>query len=273
MPSPSEVLSPDAVAFYRATMDRLDERGIPFLVGGAYAYARFTGIVRQTKDFDLFLLREDLEAAFDALAGPECETEITCPHWLAKAHCGACSIDLIFATGNGVSRVDEAWFRRAREGTALGRDVLLCSPEDMIWTKAFIQERERYDGADVAHLILKADLDWRLLMDQFRPHWRVLLSHLLLFDFAYPSERDRIPPWVMEDLLFRARLERRQPEPQERVCNGTLLSRAQYLVDTEEWGFTDGRLQPHANLSRADVRHWTAMIDADVRPNGASGED
>jgi hypothetical protein len=42
-------------AFYVRVMTRLTEAGIPFLVGGAFALARFTGIERNTKDFDLFV--------------------------------------------------------------------------------------------------------------------------------------------------------------------------------------------------------------------------
>ena len=30
----------------------------------------------------------------------------------------------------------------------------------MIWSKAFIMERERYDGADIAHLIWRAGASW-----------------------------------------------------------------------------------------------------------------
>ncbi len=59
----------------------------------------------------------------------------------------------------------------------------------MIWSKAFIMERERYDGADIAHLILACgrDLDWRRLLGRFGRRWRVLLSHLVLFGFVYPG--------------------------------------------------------------------------------------
>ena len=61
----------------------------------------------------------------------------------------------------------------------------------MIWTKAFVMERERYDGGDVAHLLLKCSeqLDWHRLVSRFDSHWRVLLSHLILFGYIYPSEK------------------------------------------------------------------------------------
>jgi len=46
-------------------------------------------------------------------------------------------------------------------------------------------ERERYDGADIAHILRAraADLDWERLLERFAGHWHVLLSHLILFEY------------------------------------------------------------------------------------------
>jgi hypothetical protein len=46
----------------------------------------------------------------------------------------------------------------------------------------------------------------------------------------------------MAELVRRLRVEQRQPPPRLAVCLGSLLSRNQYLVDTEPWGYRDGRL-------------------------------
>ena len=66
-------------------------------------------------------------------------------------------------------------------------------------------ERERFDGADVMHLFLACaeKLDWARLVRRFGSHWRVLLAHLCLFGFMYPSERNRIPAWIMAGLMGR----------------------------------------------------------------------
>ena len=47
-------IDPTAWAFYRRTMNLLNEASIPFLVGGAYALARYSAVERHTKDFDSF---------------------------------------------------------------------------------------------------------------------------------------------------------------------------------------------------------------------------
>ena len=49
--------------------------------------------------------------------------------------------------------------------------------------------------------------------------------------------------------------------PQERVCQGTLLSRAQYLVDIDDWRYADARLKPPVSMSEQQVQRWTAAID------------
>src|SRR5262249_16447077 len=148
-------------------------------------------------------------------------------------------VDVIFSSGNAVAAVDDGWFANAVPGEVLGMPARLVPAEEMIWQKAFIQERERYDGADIAHLVRACDLDWRRLPSPFGPHWRLLLSQLVTFGFVYPSERDRVPEWVMSDLLARLQAELTGPPPEERVCRGTLLSREQYLIDVKRWGYID----------------------------------
>ena len=252
-----------ARAFYLRTLDLLAKSGIPFLVGGAYALNHYTGIERHTKDFDLFVRREQYGDVMDVLGKSGIATELTFPHWLGKASCEHGCIDVIFSSGNGLAQVDEGWFTHAVAGSVLGVAARLCPPEEMIWSKAFITERERYDGADIMHLLLACAerLDWRRLLARFDPHWRVLLSYLNLFGFVYPSERARIPAWVMTDLIERLRRELRSPAPARRVCQGTLLSREQYLTDVGMWGFEDARVTVAGSMTVDEVAHWTRAID------------
>ncbi len=126
-------------------------------------------------------------------------------------------------------------------------------------------ERERYDGADIAHLLHAnaEQIDWDGLLERFGDHWRVLLAHLTLFGYIYPGERDRVPHWVMNRLLARLATEVRQPPAQDpHICAGTLLSREQYLHDVEQLGYVDGRLTPASTMTPEDVAVWTEAIPA-----------
>jgi hypothetical protein len=253
--------------FYYRSMRMLNQARVPFLVGGAFALGRYTGIVRDTKDVDLFVRPEDCRRALEALAAGGCQTELTFPHWLGKAFCGEYFADIIFSSGNGTARVDDGWFEHAVDAEILGLPVKLCPVEETIWSKAYVMERERYDGADIAHLLRAraAGLDWPRLLKLFGPHWRVLLSHLVLFGFIYPSERAQIPARVMRELLRRLEAETSEPAPAERVCHGTLLSREQYLVDVERWRYQDARLIPTGNMTAEQTRLWTAAIDEEKK--------
>jgi hypothetical protein len=259
------VLSPETRAFYRHAIQALREARLPFLIGGAYALAFYTGIIRHTKDLDVFVRPEDAARTLDHLATMGCRTELTFSHWLGKAYWGDDFVDVIFSSGNGIVRVDDAWFAHAPSGDVLGETVRLCPAEETIWSKSYIVERERYDGADINHLLraLGANLDWPRLLGRFGPHWRVLLSHLVLYGFAYPAEREHVPGWVMEKLLRRLEEELHSPPPDRRVCLGTLLSREQYLIDVEQWDYEDARLAPRGPMTAADIGRWTAAINSE----------
>jgi len=253
----------DAMGFYARTLEALNRADMPFLVGGGAALAHYTAVARDTKDLDIFVRRTQYEAVMEVLASAGCHIELTFPHWLGKATCQYGYVDVIFNSGNGIAAVDDGWFQHSTPGTAFGLPVRLCPVEETIWSKAFIMERERYDAADVMHLILaRAEkMDWVRLVTRFGPHWRVLFSHLCLFGFIYPSERDRIPEWVMKDFITRLQQEMRTAAPAEKTCQGTLLSREQYLIDVQRWGLEDARNSNASSMTPRDVALWTDAID------------
>ncbi len=227
--------------FYHRALEKLIRAKLPFLVGGAYAFGCYTGITRDTQDFDVFVRPRDAQAILMALAAAGYETEMTDPVWLGKAFHNGDLVDIMFSSGNGIATVDDEWFQHAVGGGLMGVPIRLIPVEEMIWSKGFVMTRERYDGADVAHLIhARAErLDWQRLLRRFGPDWRVLFNHLLLFGYIYPSEQARIPGWVMQELTRRLEGEIANPPPAENVCRGPLLSSSQFQIDVEKWGYQD----------------------------------
>ena len=255
--------TPDTAELYRTALDMLNRSGVPYMVGGTYAFQYYAGISRTTKDFDIFVRPRDAQRILDILNRAGFKTEIAFSHWLAKAHHGDKFIDVIYSSGNAVAEVDDEWFAHAVNEEVLGVPVKLCPPEEMIWSKALIMERERYDGADVAHIFRHCSglLNWDRLLRRFAGNWRVLFSHLVLFGFIYPGERALIPSAVMKDLASRLAAELDAPTRNSKVCQGTLLSREQYLVDLDEWGYEDARLAPRGSMTEEQIAVWTAAID------------
>lgn len=237
----------------------LHERGIQFLVGGTFAFTQYTGVVRPTKDLDLFVTQDDLERTLRALRDAGFETSVPFPHWLAKAKNAELAMDLIFSSGNGVARVDADWFRFAAEVPLYGIPVKVSPIEELIWSKSFVMERERFDGADVTHLLRARGhvIDWPRLIARYGDYRLVLAAHLLLFRFAY-SDADRlIPAWVFEQVL--ADLTPPLCDPEQPTCFGTLYSREQYLADVSQLGYADARLV-RGHMTAEPLAIWTAAI-------------
>jgi hypothetical protein len=258
-PTQSMVDTPSRV-FYREAMEMLNRAGVPFLVGGSFAFIHQSGIDRSTKDLDLFVRPEDVHKLLEAAAGAGYQPDLVHSHWLAKIRSRDSFIDVIFNSGNGMARVDDEWFAHSRVREVLGMEVRIAPAEESLWSKAFVMERERFDGADVAHIILMHGdkLDWTRVLDRFGPMWRVLLAHLTLYGFIFPSARSKVPVWLMEELLNRIRAEIGSPDAEDPVCYGTLLSWSQYLGDVLAGSFRDARIRPYGTLSAEEVVRWTA---------------
>lgn len=253
----------DTHTFYRDVLSTLSGEGVPFLLGGGYAMRHWTGISRDSKDLDLFVRPDDCERVLHRMDKRGYLTARPFPHWLAKIYCEDLYVDVIFNSGNGLTRVDDGWFDHAVDGRLLGVNVKISPAEETLWSKAFVIERERCDAADVAHLIrARGDkLGWRRLIDRFADNARVLFAHVILFGFIYPGESDKVPGWVMNELFERSQNEKVDNKD---LCRGTLLSRAQFLVDLERWGYKDARTELGVMRPSA-VDIWTAAI-ADSKP-------
>ena len=249
--------------FYREVMVTLNQAQIPFLVGGGHALERYTGVVRHVKDLDIFVRRRHLDSVFAALARAGYKTELCFPHWLGKVSSGKQFVDIIFSSGNGICTVDDDWFEHAVAAELFDVPVRLCPVEETIWCKAFVMERERYDGADIAHIFRACGqhLDWPRLLRRFGAHWRVLLSCLILFGYIYPSDHSTLPEWVVQELVSRLDSEKGYPISRNRVCQGTLLSRIQYRYDVECWGYQDARQLPAGPMTSHEAAQWTAAAD------------
>src|SRR4029077_17616817 len=258
--STARAIHDPAAEFYIEAVRKLQDSGIPFLVGGAFAFSHYSHVPRDTKDIDVFVKPEDCSKVLEAFDRLGYQTEIPFPHWLGKIRGGEFFMDVIFASGNGVARVDDLWFDHATKASGLGVVTRLMPVEEMIWSKAFVQKRERFDGADVIHLLRETgpSLDWPRLLMRFGDNWRVLLSHLILFGFVYPDKRESVPAWVMDELIRRLGVSR--PRTDNDVCYGTLLSREQYLYDLERLRYRDSRAEPTGSMTGEQIAAWTAAI-------------
>lgn len=229
----------EQIKFYKEALELLNRNNIPYLIGGAFAIRQYTGITRNTKDIDLFCKAGDYQQVLKMFVDHDFQVEVTDARWLAKVYKEHYFIDVIFNTTNNLCPVDDSWFHQACQSKIFGVPVKCVAPEDLIWCKTYIQDRGRFDGADINHMILRRgkELDWKRLHDRLEQHWHLLLAQLLNFQFVYPSDRDIIPRWLIDELLRKAKEQFELPPSENKVCLGPIIDHSSYDVDIREWNY------------------------------------
>ena len=128
-------VEPHVRVFYQRVLRALVEDGIPFVVCGSYAMHHHTGLVRVTRDLDLGVRPVDVDRTLDALRSRGFPTKVAFAHWLAKVFDAEASlfVDVIWSSGNGISRVDEHFFEAATEGVLaiLAREYPEVTPANL----------------------------------------------------------------------------------------------------------------------------------------------
>ncbi|HEX2921756.1 MAG TPA: nucleotidyltransferase [Bacteroidales bacterium] len=230
----------EAHVFYKEALELLNNSGANYMLGGAFAFFHYTGIFRDTKDLDVFCKSTEYPKIIKFFSELGFKTELTDIRWLAKVFKNDYYIDIIFDTVNHICTVDDTWYEFSVKAEFSGLKVHLIPPEELIWAKIYVQNRERFDGADVNHLILKTGktLDWKRLLSRFEQHWHLLLSQLIIFQFVYPSDfHEIIPKWLFDELISRANEQYDLPPSVERICRGPIIDQTQYSTDIKEWNY------------------------------------
>jgi Nucleotidyl transferase of unknown function (DUF2204) len=226
----------EQVGLFRDVLQALERSGVPYAVSGAFALRQHTGICRQTKDLDLFVTAPNCAAALECLRQEDMECDVTDPVWLAKARRGEHFVDLITGMSNGLIVVEDSWIERARPAVVYGVTTRVLAPEELVASKIFVARRERFDGADVAHVIYGTyrNFDWQREMELVGEHWEVLLWSLVLFRYVYPAHSHYVPTEIWRELLRRFDAEIRNPNPEAKF-RGSLIDDNMFAIDVNEW--------------------------------------
>lgn len=226
----------DRVELFHDVLQLLERNRIPFAVSGAFSLRQHTGICRNTKDLDLFLTAGNSPAALCCLREAGMECEVTDPVWLSKAWRDGYFVDLITGMSNGVITVAESWIQRARPAVVYGVATRVLAPEELVASKIFVAKRERFDGADIAHVIYGTfgDFDWKRELELVGPHWEMLLWSLMLFRYVYPAHSHYVPSEIWCELLTRFTREVKDPNSHA-LFRGSLVDENMFAIDVDEW--------------------------------------
>jgi predicted nucleotidyltransferase len=224
-------------ALFREVLQFLEQKRIPFAVAGAFALQQHTGICRDTKDLDLFLTPANAALALEYLREEGFECEVCDPVWLFKAHRDGFFVDLITGMSNAAIVVDDSWIELATPATVQGVETRVLAAEELIASKLFIARRERFDGADIAHVIYgtQGKLDWQRIVRMAGEHWEILLWALVLFRYVYPAQTSYVPKDIWAGLVTRFQTVVTDPDSAAKF-RGSLVDDKQFAIDVNEWG-------------------------------------
>src|SRR6185312_9197707 len=234
------VFAPEQESLFREVIQLMEENRIPVVISGAFALHEHTGIWRDTKDLDFFLPPQEVGRALQVLEKDGFQTDIPDPIWLAKAHRNGFFVDLITGMSNGVVRVDYSWIRRASRSQVFGLSARVLAPEELIASKIFVTRRERFDGADICHVIygMRGNFDWQRLLHLVGEHWQMLFWALVLYQYVYPAHTNYVPKEIWEELLQRFKIEVEHPNNGVGF-RGSLIDEKMFAIDVTEWGMRD----------------------------------
>ena len=226
----------EQAVLFSGVLQALEDRQFPYAVSGAFALRQHTGICRFTKDLDLFLTAETATRVFPYLRERGFECDIVDPVWLAKARNGEFYVDLITGMSNGVIFVEDSWIQRAQPAVVYGVTTQVLAPEELVASKIFVDKRERFDGADIAHIIYGTYgcFDWKRELELVKENWELLLWSLMLFRYVYPACSHYVPKEIWRELLGRFERELANPDRKAKF-RGSLVDERMFAIDVNEW--------------------------------------
>jgi hypothetical protein len=219
-------------AVYQRVIEEIRAANVRVAFGGAFATAAYTGILRNTKDFDFYVLPEDREALQSAISRAGLTDYFDrLPYdrsWIYRASRGEIIVDAIWAMANQRATVDEHWLSHGPEFTIRGERLRAIPIEELIWSKLYVLQRERSDWGDVLNLIDAGaeSLEWDHLLRRLDADAPLLAGVLSVFAWLAPDRVSAVDPAVW------GRLSLDSPDPNPDPA----LSRARArLLDSRPW--------------------------------------
>ena len=226
----ADLITPDEWRVYKSALDSVRQAGARFMLGGAFGLAVYTNRWRDTKDLDLLVLPADREKIVKALTDSGfADLHERQPYdrgWIYRSIRDEFIVDVIWQMANRRAQVDENWFAHATRFELHSQELEIVPPEELLWHKLYVLQRERCDWPDVLNLLrtTSAKLDWKRLLERVGADAPLLAALLQVFIWLCPGRAKEIPPWVHQKLGL--------PAP-----NGSILEDKERisLLDTRPW--------------------------------------
>ena len=201
-----ERIPDDEWKIYRSAIDLLQREAIPFAIGGAFALAAYSNLLRNTKDLDFYILEADCPRVVDVFERAGLSdyygVEAYDRGWLYRGHRESVIVDAIWGMPNRRAKCTQRWMDGGPEVTVRGRQLRIIPPEELIFAKIFIVQRPRCDWPDIINLIFShgPQLDWDHLIRLLGPDVPLLRSILHTFCWLAPGRAQQLPGSLWESV-------------------------------------------------------------------------
>jgi hypothetical protein len=186
-------------AIYSRAIEAVRAAGVDFMLGGGFALAAFTGRWRDTKDIDLYIRPQDRDRVVKALASAGFKDYYDqLPYdrkWIYRSIRSGVIVDIIWSMANQRAQVDSLWFERAGTLELRGQKLLILPPEEFMWCKLYILQRDHCDWTDVFNLLHAVGhrLDWAHLINRLEEDAPLLKALLLVYGWLCPQGVLKLP--------------------------------------------------------------------------------
>ncbi len=203
---------------YRDAIDTVRATGVPFMLGGGFALASFTGRWRDTKDIDFYIKPQDREAVVAALGRAGfADYYGRLPYdrkWIYRSTRSDVIVDIIWSMANQRAQVDDLWLQRAGTLALRSRQLLVVSPEEFLWCKLYILQRDHCDWTDIFNVLYACgpEVDWEHLIWRLGEDVPLLRAVLTVYAWLCPSDVLSLPAGLWKRLrMTRPSAPRRAP--------------------------------------------------------------
>lgn len=220
-------------AVYACILHHACEEGIPFALGGGLALGYYTGHLRRSRDLDIYVspeYRERMKALVTRCG--LIDYFDTCAYdrgWIYRAHTDGIIVDTIWAMANRRTLVDEVWTSTGPMIQLCGQSFRVIPPEELIWSKLYVLQRDRCDWPDIMSLIYATGptLQWKHLLRRVGADLPLLRGLLSVFSWISPAKAAAMPAdvWTSLDLQ----------QPPHEAPDSCVESNRKDLLDTRPW--------------------------------------
>lgn len=196
---------------YAEVLRQTREHGIAFAIGGGFAVSVYVPQRQRTKDVDIYVKppdREEMVHILTDLGLKDYYEKLPYDrHWIYRAYSGDSIVDVMWSMPNRRAVVDDLWLTRGPEIEISGERVRALPPEELIWAKLYVLQRDRSNWPDILNILYAtaSTLDWNHLIARVDGDAALLQALLSIFKWLCPSRAAQIPAAVHKRLREAAR--------------------------------------------------------------------